>query len=51
MLKLKEQTTKFLDIIISENLSWDEHIKIVSGKINKVAEVICRLIGPDISSY
>ena len=43
--------TKFLDVIITENLTWDNHIKTVCNKVSKGIEIICKirhLIPPNI---
>ena len=39
----RENYTKFLGVIISENLSWHEFIKTVNSNISNGIQVICRL--------
>ena len=35
--------TKFLGVLIDENLSWSEHINLVTNKISKSVGIICKL--------
>ena len=34
--------TKFLGVIITENLTWDKHIKTIRNKVSKAIGVICK---------
>ena len=35
--------TKFLDVIITENLTWDNHINTVCNKVSKGIGIICKI--------
>ena len=38
----KENSVKFLDAIINENLTWKNHIEVIENKISKNIEVLSR---------
>ena len=39
----REHETKFLGVLIDENLSWKQHIKILSSKIPKSIDILYKL--------
>ena len=36
------QFIKFLGIIIDEHLTWDHHIRYITGKIAKITGILCK---------
>ena len=39
----KVRTTKFLGVIINENLTWDDHISYIASKLSRINGVLARL--------
>ena len=44
MFKLIVNNTKCLGVIINSTLSWDDHIKIIRGKISKSIGIITKIL-------
>ena len=43
-MKVQQVTeTTFLRVIITENVSWDSHVKIITNKVSKAIGIICKI--------